>query len=176
MVDSPLYPLCAPRKCPLRHCVFLVHSQSVCLWAAGRAVGTVDGADREEGAQEGKGMARSYFVLVCMVPPQTKSRFRASDTDPTLVKSFLTVCSVLEMLMLLIIALVHLKNFYNAVIVLKQNVVGIIFLNVQKRLWVHLFAGSWLTCGSRQGGARSGQITLACALKDIPARSPGKCL
>lgn len=101
------------------------------------------------GAQEGRETARGYCASVRIVPLQTKSRFRASDIDLTLVKSFPTVCSVLEMLMLLIITFVHLKNFENAVIVSKQNVVGIIFLNVQERLWVHFFAESWLTCGSR---------------------------
>lgn len=83
------------------------------------------------GGQEGRETARGYCASVRIVPLQTKSRFRASDIDLTLVKSFPTVCSVLEMLMLLIITFVHLKNFENAVIVSKLNVIGIIFLNVQ---------------------------------------------
>lgn len=84
---------------------------SAAWWAAGHAVGTVDGADGEGAAREGRGMAGGSCALVCIVPLQTKSRFRASDTDPTWVKSFPTICSVLEMLMLLLIPLVHLKNF-----------------------------------------------------------------
>lgn len=136
----------------------------------------MDGADREGAAREGRGMAGGSCALVCIVPLQTQSRFRASDTDPTWVKSFPTVCSVLEMLMLLLIPLVHLKYFQNAVIVSKQNAVGIISLDVQKRLRVHFLAESWLTCGSRQGSARAWLVMLACALKDIPAQSLGKCL
>lgn len=66
----------------------------------------------------------------------------------------------------------HLCSFeelLNAVIVSKQNVVGIIFLNVQKCFGVRVFAESWLTCGSRQGGASASRISLACALDDRSA-------
>lgn len=57
-----------------------------------------------------------------------------------------------------------------------KNAVGIISLEVQKRLRVHCLAESWLTCGSQQGSARAWRVMLACALKDIPAQSLGKCL
>lgn len=57
------------------------------------------------------------------------------------------------------------------VIVSKQNVVGIVFLNLQTRFGVHVFTESWLACGLWQGGARAGRISLACALSDARARS-----
>lgn len=147
-------------------CVLMLNELQGCGWWLDRA-----GRNVQEG---GEMVAQGCCALANSVLQRTKSRFRTVILTWCWQTSSLTARSVSETFAS-DTTFVHLKNFSNTIIVSKQNVVDIIFLNLQKRFGVHVFAESWLTCGSRQGGARAWQIALACALSDIPAWSLWKC-